>query len=77
MGCLNLDFSAGYSNDTVLGRFDTLTDLLALTHIDLHGPYLHATPSPAAHNPEPGFCGFGIPIGLHGVITFDGDSLVG
>lgn len=36
MGCLNLDLSAGYCNDAVLGRFDSLANFLALTHIELH-----------------------------------------
>lgn len=52
MGCLNLDLSARNSNDTVLGRFDALTDFLAFTHIDLHGLFLLATPDPAAHKSE-------------------------
>jgi molybdenum storage protein len=54
MGCLNLDLTAGDSNDAVLGGLDTLADFLAFTHIDFHGLYLHATPSPAAHIPALG-----------------------
>lgn len=37
MGCLNLELSAGDSNDTILGGLDTLADFLAFTHIDFHG----------------------------------------
>jgi hypothetical protein len=47
MSCFNLDLSAGYSNDAVLGRLNALADFLALTHVDFHGLYLHATPDPA------------------------------
>ena len=54
MGCLNLDLTAGDSNDAVLGRLDALADFLAFTHIDFHGIYLHATPDQTAHIPERG-----------------------
>ena len=49
MGCLNLDLSAGHSDNAVLGRFDALPDFLALTHINLHGLFLHANTVSAAH----------------------------
>jgi hypothetical protein len=42
MGCLNLELSSGYSNNAVLGRLNAFSDLLAFTHIDLHGLFLHA-----------------------------------
>ena len=54
VGCLNLDLSSGHGNNAVLGRLDTLADFLALTHIDFHGLYLHATAEPVARYPEPG-----------------------
>ena len=54
MACFNLDLTASNSNDTILGGLDALADFLAFTYIEFHGLYLHATPSPAAHNPEPG-----------------------
>jgi hypothetical protein len=47
MGCLNLDLSAGYGNNTILGGLDTLANFLALTHIELHGLYLLAIIGPA------------------------------
>jgi hypothetical protein len=43
MGCFNLQLSTGYGNDAVLRGLYALTDFLALTHIDLHGLFLHAT----------------------------------
>ena len=51
MSCLNLELSTGYGNNAVLGRLYALSDFLALTHIDLHGLFLHATIESEAHEP--------------------------
>lgn len=75
VGCLHLELSPGYCNDTKLGRLDTFADFLAFTHINFHGIYLITT----------GFlqdirlyrdCGSGISIGLRELIPFDGHSIV-
>ena len=76
MGSLDLDLSARYSNDAVLGRLDALSNFLAFTYIDLHGLVLHATLQPAVRVPcAEASCGSDIPTGLHGLIPFHGDRL--
>jgi len=42
MGCLNLELPPCHCNEPVLGGFDTFTDFLALSYINLHGLFLHA-----------------------------------
>ena len=49
MGGLDLELSPGDGNDAVLGRLDAFPDLLAFTHVDLHGYLLHATIASNAH----------------------------
>jgi hypothetical protein len=43
MGSLNLQLPAGHCDNAVLGRLDAFADFLALTYIDFHGLFLHAT----------------------------------
>jgi hypothetical protein len=76
MGCLNLDLTAGNGNDAILGGLDTLAYFLAFTHIEFHGPYLHATASPTDLISVRRGCGSDIPIGLRGLIPLDGDKFV-
>lgn len=76
MSGLNLDLTAGDSNDTILGGLNTLTDFLPFTYIEFHGLYLHTTPSPADLILHGEIRGSDIPIGLRGLIPFDGDKFV-
>lgn len=73
MGCLNLDLSPGHRNDAVLGRFDSFTNFLALTHIDLRDFSSTQLLNPAVHEPyAAALNGSGISTGLHGLIPLDG-----
>ena len=77
MGCLDLELSTGYGNNAVLGRLDAFANLLALTHVNLHGLFLPANTNPRHMNCiRPVTISSGIPLGLRGLITFDADSLV-